>query len=69
MVFPTIFVLFIAMPILEIFALIQVGGAIGALPTIAIVILTAIVGTWLLAAMLCKSSSPASHAGYRHFLR
>ena len=50
MVFPTIFVLFIAMPILEIFALIQVGGAIGALPTIAIVILTAIVGTWMLRA-------------------
>ena len=50
MVFPTIFVLFIAMPILEIFVLIQVGGAIGALPTIAIVILTAIVGTWMLRA-------------------
>ena len=50
MVFPTIFLLFIVMPILEIFVLIQVGSAIGALTTIAIVILTAIVGTWMLRA-------------------
>ena len=35
---------------MEIFVLIQVGGAIGALPTIGIVILTAIVGTWMLRA-------------------
>lgn len=38
------------MPILEIFVLIQVGSSIGALTTIAIVILTAILGTWMLRA-------------------
>ena len=46
--FPSIFLLFIAMPIIEIFVLIQVGSAIGALATIAIVIFTAILGTWML---------------------
>ena len=45
-VFPIIFFLFIGMPILEIFLLIQVGSAIGALATIAIVIFTAVLGTW-----------------------
>lgn len=50
MVFPTIFFLFIAMPILEIYLLIQVGSAIGPLLTIGIVILTAILGTWMLRA-------------------
>lgn len=50
MVFPSIFLLFIAVPILEIFVLIQVGSAIGAFTTIAIVILTAMLGTWLLRA-------------------
>lgn len=50
MVFPMLFVLFIGMPILEIFVLIQVGSSIGALATIGIVILTAVLGTWLLRA-------------------
>lgn len=50
MVFPTLFFLFIAMPILEIYLLIQVGSSIGALATIAIVILTAVLGTWMLRA-------------------
>lgn len=50
MAFPIIFFLFIAMPVLEIFLLIQVGSAIGALATIAIVIFTAILGTWMLRA-------------------
>lgn len=36
------------MPIIEIFVLIQVGGAIGALATIGIVVLTAVIGTWML---------------------
>ncbi len=48
MVFPIIFVLFVAVPILEIYLLIKVGSAIGALATIAIVILTAVLGTWML---------------------
>ena len=36
------------MPIVEIFVLIQVGSAIGAVATIGLVIITAIVGTWML---------------------
>jgi UPF0716 protein FxsA len=39
--------LFIALPLIEVYFLIKVGTAIGALPTIAIAILTAILGTWL----------------------
>ncbi|MBV1877870.1 MAG: FxsA family protein [Pseudomonadales bacterium] len=39
---------FIAMPILEMAVLIQVGGMIGALPTVALVVLTATIGLWLL---------------------
>jgi len=40
--------LFIAMPIIEIGVLIRVGGWLGLLPTLAIVILTAVLGTWML---------------------
>ena len=40
--------LFIAMPIVEMWLLIQVGGIIGALPTIGLVLLTACVGLALL---------------------
>ena len=43
-----LFVAFVAVPIIEIALFIQVGGAIGTMPTLAIVILTAIVGTWLM---------------------
>ncbi len=43
-----ILILLIVMPILEIWVLIQVGGVIGALPTVALVILTAAVGIALL---------------------
>jgi UPF0716 protein FxsA len=41
------FVLFLAVPLIEIALFIQVGGLIGLWPTLGIVILTAIVGTWL----------------------
>lgn len=41
-------VLFIAIPIIEIYFLIQVGSAIGVLPTILLVIATAVLGTALL---------------------
>ena len=40
--------LFISIPILEMFVLIQVGGMIGAIPTVALVVLTATIGIWLL---------------------
>ena len=40
--------LFIVMPILEIAVLLKVGGAIGVLPTLGIVVLTAVIGTHML---------------------
>lgn len=40
--------LFIAIPILEVFILVQVGGLIGVWPTIGLVILTAVIGANLL---------------------
>lgn len=45
---PYLLLLFIAMPIIEIAMFIQVGGQIGLLPTLAIVVLTAVVGTAML---------------------
>ena len=38
---------FIAVPLIEIGLFIQVGGAIGLWPTLLVVLLTAVVGTWL----------------------
>ncbi len=43
-----IFLLFLAVPIIEIAVFVQVGGEIGLWNTIGIVILTAVLGTWLL---------------------
>ena len=43
-----LFILFVAVPILEMIILIKIGGLIGAIPTIAMVVLTATVGIWLL---------------------
>ncbi len=40
--------IFILVPLLEMVILIEVGGVIGVLPTIGLVILTAVVGVWLL---------------------
>jgi len=40
--------LFISIPILEMVVLIQVGGIIGAIPTVGLVVLTATLGIWLL---------------------
>lgn len=42
-----LFVAFLAVPLIEIALFIQVGGWIGLWPTLAIVVLTAILGTWL----------------------
>ena len=44
---PLLLLLFIGLPLIEIYFLIQVGSEIGALPTIALSILTAVIGTWL----------------------
>lgn len=43
-----LFFLFVAVPIIEIALFIQVGGAIGLLPTLAIVVATALIGTALM---------------------
>ena len=45
---PYLLLLFVLMPIVEIAVLIRVGGAIGLLPTLAIVVLTAVIGTYML---------------------
>lgn len=41
---------FIAVPLIEIALFIQVGGAIGLWPTLGVVVLTAMIGTWLVRA-------------------
>jgi UPF0716 protein FxsA len=45
-----LFALFLAVPLIEIALFIQVGGFIGLWPTLGIVIITAILGTWLVRA-------------------
>jgi len=42
-----LFLAFLLVPIIEIALFIQVGGLIGLWPTLGIVILTAVLGTWL----------------------
>ena len=42
-----LFLLFIGVPLVEIALFIQVGGLIGLWPTLAVVVVTAIAGTWL----------------------
>lgn len=46
--FPVLTVIFLVVPIVEIYLLIQVGQVIGALWTVFLVVLTAVVGVWLL---------------------
>ena len=45
-----LFLIFVGVPLVEIALFIQVGGAIGLWPTLAIVIATAVLGTWLVRA-------------------
>ena len=42
-----LFAAFIVVPLLEIFAFIEVGSAIGAVPTLGLIVLTAVVGAFL----------------------
>lgn len=42
-----LFLAFLLVPIIEIALFIQIGGAIGLWPTLGIVVLTAVLGTWL----------------------
>ena len=46
--FRFLLILFIVVPLVEIYLLLKVGGLIGALPTIALVVFTAVLGTLLL---------------------
>lgn len=46
-ILPVLMVLFIAVPIAEIWLLIQTGQVIGALPTIGLVIAIAVLGSWM----------------------
>lgn len=46
--FRYLLLLFIAIPLVEIYLLVQVGQQIGALPTVGLVIFTAVLGIWLL---------------------
>jgi UPF0716 protein FxsA len=46
--FRILFSLFILVPLLEIYLLIKVGGIIGAIPTVAMVVFTAVLGALLL---------------------
>lgn len=43
-----LFLFFLVVPIVEIYLLIKVGSLIGALPTIGMVVFTAVLGAWLL---------------------
>jgi UPF0716 protein FxsA len=60
-IFPWAVALFIAIPIIEIYLLLQVGSLIGVLPTIALVILTAVVGVNLLRAQGFKTMARFQH--------
>ena len=44
---PLLFILFVVVPIAELYVLIQVGQEIGALTTIALLIAVSVVGAWL----------------------
>ena len=46
--FFVLFVLLLSVPLMEIFVLIEVGRSIGSSTTVALVVLTAVIGAWLL---------------------
>jgi UPF0716 protein FxsA len=47
-IFQLLFLFFLVIPFAEIYLLLTVGGLIGAFPTIALVVFTAVLGAWLL---------------------
>jgi UPF0716 protein FxsA len=48
--FPLLILLFIVVPLVELYVIIQVGQAIGTLPTIGLLLLDSLLGSWLLRA-------------------
>ena len=63
--FPLLLVLLIAIPLAELWLLIQVGGWIGALPTIGLVVATAILGAFLLRQQGLSTLNRAQHSMQR----
>ena len=59
--FPLIAVIFLVVPIIEIYLLIQVGQVIGAGWTILLVVLTAVIGVWLLKLQGISTLARAQH--------
>ena len=63
-------IIFMLVPIIEMWILIEVGGWIGALPTIALVGLTATLGLWLLKrqglSMLMSARRKMDEDQFRH---
>ncbi|MCK9396493.1 MAG: FxsA family protein [Methylobacter sp.] len=47
-IFQTLFLVVLIIPFAEIYLLLEVGGLIGAFPTILLVVFTAVLGAWLL---------------------
>lgn len=47
-IFQTLFLVVLIIPFAEIYLLLQIGGIVGVFPTILLVVLTAVLGTWLL---------------------
>lgn len=47
-VFHVLLLLFFLVPLVEIYLLIKIGGVIGAMPTVFLVVFTAVLGAWLL---------------------
>ena len=43
-----IFLFFLTVPFVEIYLLLQIGGIVGVLPTVLLVVFTAVLGAWLL---------------------
>jgi len=46
--FRLLFLVFLIVPLIEIYMLLVIGGIIGPLPTVAMVVFTAVLGAWLL---------------------
>ncbi|MCK5189203.1 MAG: FxsA family protein, partial [Methylococcales bacterium] len=43
-----IFLFFLVVPFVEIYLLLQIGGLVGVMPTVLLVVFTAVLGAWLL---------------------
>ena len=43
-----VFIFFLTIPFVEIYLLLQIGGIVGVLPTVLLVVFTAVLGAWLL---------------------